>query len=70
MKTTRRMLNKWAAQIDERRTILAFLDWWYSQKSQAFPNGLWEPESFLDEYHGIDQAALERERRALLETMR
>lgn len=69
----REMLDRWAANIDERRTIEAFLDWCEEQRielaqwgDRRWPEPLTSRSALLDRYHEIDQQQLDKERRALL----
>lgn len=70
MKTPyRKMLHKWAKCINDRRTIEEFLDWLdckYPELERTDMNR----DKLLNEFHGIDAKQLEKERRALLESIR
>jgi len=71
----REMLRRWAACREERMAIIAFLNWcgehrppWLITTGATWPRAA-NAEHLLDAYHEIDQAQLERERRALLEAL-
>ena len=68
MSIKRKMLDKWAAKLDERRAIMEFWDWFLDDQSGNLEDiGFRDIEKTLDKYHGIDQRQLEKERRDLLE---
>lgn len=60
------MLEKWADVINDRRTIEEFWDWLESQNLASTDILDINIGKLLDDFHGIDQRQLERERRALL----
>lgn len=70
-KTTppRKMLDQWAANIDDRRTIEEFLDW-LDDKYPELERVDMHRDKLLDEFHSIDRKQLDKERRALLEQQR
>jgi len=66
-------LNKWATNLAERKAITDFIEWVQRRCEEEHPQLLvldLHPDGLLDAYHGIDQAKLDRERRALLEQER
>lgn len=76
----REMLDRWAANHEERRTIQRFLDWCQEEHQvelcewpaganwpSAYPGGM---QKLLDLYHEIDQQQLDKERRELLDEVR
>lgn len=71
------MCDKWAANLEERRIIEEFWEWLVENK--AHNPELWRHgvpiveihiDKAMDEYHGIDQRELDKERRAILEEQR
>lgn len=66
---SRVMLDKWAAHIAERRSIIEFWAWLETHNQNSTVLGESDIERLLDEYHGIDQKRLEVERRELLESL-
>lgn len=68
-KPSRKMLDKWAENINDRRRIADFWEWLEKRDSEARVCQL-DIERLLDNYHSIDQKQLEQERRALLESIR
>jgi len=59
------MLDRWAEKLTERQAIADFWEWLQSDcdVTDIFDVNI---EKALDEYHEIDRAQLDRERRALL----
>ena len=73
MDSDREMLDRWAANLGERRIILEFLDWCAVHEPRCllttgdtWPTAM-NAETLLDAYHEINLAQLERERRAVVE---
>ena len=61
----REMLERWAARLDDRRTITEFWEW---LNGDNWPDEVdLDIEKALDQFHGIDRAQLDRERRELLD---
>lgn len=73
--STDRMLNQWSQNLGERTSIESFLEWLGERNIGLVDleqGGNWTAplasrSALLDEYHEIDRAQLDRERRALLE---
>lgn len=65
----RTMLKVWKTAQPERNTILEFWEWLCEQREQGDAIRLLDINKVLDEYQRIDKAQLERERRALLESV-
>jgi hypothetical protein len=70
---SREMLDRWNNKLPERKAIMEFWDWLVEEiNSEGDDDDHTEfndidPEEYLDQYHGIDRAQLEKERRELLE---
>lgn len=67
------MLEQWAAHLEDRRTISEFFEWLLDKYSRVEGhNYLYDIniEKELDEFHGIDQLQLDKERWTLLEQCR
>jgi len=69
----REMMDRWAARLPDRTTILDFWDW-LTKKHAGVKLGLYldeiDIEKELNEYHEIDKRKLDDERRAALERQR
>lgn len=65
--SSRAMLDKWAAKLNERRAIADFHEWLLAWNYHDYRVADLRIETLLDLYHEIDQAQLDKERRALLE---
>jgi hypothetical protein len=61
------MLDRWAEKLTERNAISDFWEWLESDCDVTDISAV-NIEKALDEYHEIDRAALDRERRELLST--
>jgi hypothetical protein len=60
--------DKWANNLQDRRVIQHFIVWLQRHPKLKDANVLdLHTENHLDEYHGIDRAKLDDERRAYLE---
>lgn len=60
------MLQKWSSSQPERVLLHDFLDWLMETKGNI-PLFDIHKDHVLDEYHGIDQAQLEKERRSIVD---
>jgi hypothetical protein len=60
------MINKWEANLQERRLITAFMRFLFGKDAEGtmLVNDL-DLDELLDEYHGIDQQQLKHERRKM-----
>jgi hypothetical protein len=65
----RQMLERWAARLAERCEILNFWAWLVEQSTADALLHDVRIEDALDAYHEIDQGQLDRERRALLDSI-
>jgi len=63
---SRVMLDRWADKLSERKAIAEFWEWLESGTQGAGSIDDVDIEKTLDQYHGIDKSALDRERRELL----
>ncbi len=66
-------LDHWAANVHDRTVIENFLDWCDVKRLELHSYHTGEtpsPQLLLDEYHSIDRKRLERQRAALLESVR
>jgi hypothetical protein len=63
------MLERWAARLTERCEIRDFWEWLVDQSTADALLHDVRIEDALDAYHEIDQGQLDRERRALLDSI-
>jgi hypothetical protein len=62
---SREMLDRWASKQDDRKVIAEFFEWLVRTAADTAPEDV-DIERALDNFHGIDRAELDRERRELL----